>query len=237
VQGAEKGTEEAAGRHRAFPCLRRRLLSLLTELFVFAGLAVAGYSAWNLWGTGLETAQTQHTLRQTLQQTWNQPPPASQHGDSPAAARSLGDALALIRIPALGADWEWVVLEGTSPETLAKGIGHQPGTARPGQPGNFVLAGHRATHGAPFAHLPDNVRIGDPIQVETADVIYTYRVTRTKHTTPNDIAVLAQPDDPPGHKPRQAVITLITCTPRWGSTGRWITYGQLADTTPKQHVQ
>ena len=43
-----------------------------------------------------------------------------------------------------------VIVEGTGTEDLKRGPGHYPGTAMPGQVGNFVVAGHRTTYGAPF---------------------------------------------------------------------------------------
>lgn len=42
-----------------------------------------------------------------------------------------------------------IVVEGVGTEELKRGPGHYRGTALPGQPGNFAVAGHRTTYGAP----------------------------------------------------------------------------------------
>ena len=64
------------------------------------------------------------------------------------------------------------VLEGASDEVLAAGVGHMEDTEA-GAQGNYVLAGHRVTHGEPFADLPD-LEPGDEILVETRSATYTY---------------------------------------------------------------
>lgn len=214
------------------------VLTVLAEVLIFAGLAIAGYVGWTLWGTGMEASRAQDVHRDTLAENWDAPEaaassPARGEADKQSARTVPGDALALLRIPALGADWEWVVVEGTNRDVLQQGIGHEPGTALPGEIGNVVLAGHRATYGEPFADLPDRVHVGYTIEVETRDATHTYRVTGTKETTPTDTAVMAPVPGNPGGSPKRARITLITCTPRYGSTGRWIVHGDLVESQPK----
>lgn len=135
---------------------------------------------------------------------------------------------ALVRIPALGARWRYPVYEGTGAAQLARGLAHYTGTAAAGGRGNFALAGHRSsvTGFEPFADLPDAVAPGTRILVETASASYAYRVTATRHTTPGDDQVL-DPDQGRGADPGRRLITLTTCTPRYGSTGRFIVFGEL----------
>ena len=78
-----------------------------------------------------------------------------------------------MKIPRFGDDYEVPVIEGTSDDALAAGIGHFEGTAAPGQVGNFALAGHRVTHGQPLADMTE-LEVGDTVVVETADSVYTY---------------------------------------------------------------
>ena len=53
--------------------------------------------------------------------------------------------------PASASDWR-PGRRGRRPRrTSARGVGHYPDTALPGQVGNFAVAGHRATYGEPFA--------------------------------------------------------------------------------------
>lgn len=136
--------------------------------------------------------------------------------------------LAVVRIPALGKEWRQPVYEGTGAEQLARGLAHYTGTALPGAQGNFALAGHRSSVSGfePFAELPDAVGPGVRVDVTTERATYTYRVTATRRTTPGDDAVL-DPDQGRGADPARRLITLTTCTPRYGSTGRFIVFGEL----------
>src|SRR5215510_9254465 len=51
------------------------------------------------------------------------------------------DPVGRIEIPRLGLSA--VIAEGADARTLGHAVGHLPGTALPGEPGNSVLAGHR----------------------------------------------------------------------------------------------
>ena len=123
-------------------------------------------------------------------------------------------------------------MQGTGLPQLALGPGHVPGTALPGQVGNFAVAAHRVTAGNPFLHL-NELRPGDKVMVITAATRYTYLVTHTELVLPGDTAVL---DPVPGHPhqpPREAMITLITCDPPWTGTHRIIVSGSLDAQTPR----
>ena len=132
----------------------------------------------------------------------------------------------MLHIPRLGADWEWVVLEGTDEDDLRDGPGHFSETAMPGRVGNFAIAGHRATHGEPFADL-DTLAEGDQVVVETGTEWLVYEVTWSRIMTPTSLEVLAPVAGHPGLKARQRTMTLVTCHPRWGSTERLIVGTQL----------
>ncbi|MDW8810905.1 sortase, partial [Streptomyces scabiei] len=118
-------------------------------------------------------------------------------------------------------------------DVLDKGyVGHYPGTAQPGRPGNLALAGHRTTHGEPFRHL-DRLVPGDEVRVETRDAVHTYVVDRTlPQTTPGDGGVLRpvpRSDVRPsyGYAERGHYLTLTTCTPAYTSTYRLVVWGKL----------
>ncbi|WP_431791948.1 sortase domain-containing protein, partial [Kocuria palustris] len=54
----------------------------------------------------------------------------------------------------IGEGYSRPVIEGTTSEVLDTfGLGHYPGTARPGDEGNFAVAGHRQTNGAVLDHI------------------------------------------------------------------------------------
>ncbi|MEU3426443.1 class E sortase [Streptomyces gardneri] len=151
----------------------------------------------------------------------------------PAAPDSR--AFAILRIPRLGLTAP--VARGISKRSvLDKGyVGHYPGTAGPGLPGNFALAGHRNTHGEPFRYI-NRLRTGDEISVRTRARTYTYRVDQVlPRTAPRDVGVvravprsLVKPSygyDEPG-----AYLTLTTCTPEFSSAYRLVVWAKLVST-------
>lgn len=71
-----------------------------------------------------------------------------------------GTPVALLQIPRLAE--QQAVAEGAGSDVLRGGVGHAPGTAGLGQPGNSVLVGRRAAFGGPFGVL-DTLRVGDQI--------------------------------------------------------------------------
>lgn len=82
--------------------------------------------------------------------------------------RPLPKAIGLLCIPRLKSDvWQTPLLENVSDRALTLGVGHYTSTALPGQPGNFALAGHRATFGEPFARI-ERLRAGDEAILFTA---------------------------------------------------------------------
>jgi sortase A len=94
-----------------------------------------------------------------------------------------------------------IVLEGAGDDTLAVALGHVPGTALPGQPGNVAIAGHRDT----LFRCLRNIAKDDAIVLQTIHGSYTYYVEGTAVVKPRDVAVLASGP--------YSEITLITCYP------------------------
>lgn len=94
-----------------------------------------------------------------------------------------------------------VVVEGIGKTTLRRVVGHIPGTALPGQPGNVGLAGHRDTL---FRSLKD-LRIHDEIDFATLRGDFKYEVESLRVVDPDDVGVLA----PSGKN----VLTMVTCYP------------------------
>jgi sortase A len=168
---------------------------------------------------------------------------ASAQSSAPSAAASPsaptvasvpipGKAVGLIRIPRLGLGYAYAIIEGVSTDDLKKGPGHYPGTALPGQVGNFVLSGHRTTYLAPFSGLGELV-VGDAIVIETRDTWYTYKVSDIKTVLPTEVDVVLPVPGHPGRKATQATITLTTCTPKYSASHRLVVEGVLASATPK----
>ncbi|MEV4101346.1 class E sortase [Nonomuraea sp. NPDC049649] len=201
----------------------RVVLRTTGELSVTAGLILALFCAYLLWGTGAYTASQQLLLQREL---------AAENAARPPRVE-LGGAVALLRIPKLGADYRYAVIEGVRDEHLKKGPGHYPGTAMPGQVGNFVVSGHRTTYDAPFNRI-DELKRGDELVIEAPEARYTYRVTSQDIVEPDEVDVLAPVPGRPGLRPIRAYITLTTCHPEYSAAQRLIVYGVLKDTEPRR---
>jgi sortase A len=200
-------------------------MRIIAEVAITLGVLLLLFVIYLLVWTNHRTSEAQKDLRTEFN--------ASQEAGATTAGAngSSGDGVAILHIPKLGKSWSWVVVEGVGDEDLALGPGHFPGTAMPGQVGNFAVAGHRATHGEPFAHL-DKLTVGDTIEVETVDGWFTYQVTWDRILTPTATEVLAPVAGHPDMTPTQSTLTLVTCHPRWGSTERLVIGAQLVSQRP-----
>jgi sortase A len=135
----------------------------------------------------------------------------------------------MLRIPRLGRGYEYAVVEGVDAEHLKRGPGHYPGSALPGEIGNFVISGHRTTYAAPFKRI-DELERDDEIIVEAREARYTYRVTSQDIVEPDEVEVIAPVPGKPDIRPIRAYITLSTCHPEYSAAQRLIVYGVLKRT-------
>jgi sortase A len=227
-------------------------IRLVGELLITLGVIVFLFIPYELWFTGLYTEHAQSQFKRELAATWASPAPAasptpgasaSTPGASsvPSASASApavepvvlpGNAIGIIRIPRLGLNYGYAIVQGVSTDDLKKGPGHYPGTADPGGLGNFVVSGHRTTYLAPFNGLGDLAQ-GDAIVIETRATYYTYRVTTIQTVLPTDVAVILPVPGQPRATPTQALITLTTCTPKYSATHRLVVTGLLESALPK----
>ena len=114
---------------------------------------------------------------------------------APGEARRFGR----LRIPRLGIATE--VVEGADPASLRRAPGHMVGSARPGDPDNCIIAGHRS--GA-FGRLR-GARPGDVIEVSGSGREARYRVV--------SLEIVPRAEVGPLRPERRAVLTLVTCHP------------------------
>ncbi|MGH3384698.1 MAG: class E sortase [Nocardioidaceae bacterium] len=168
-------------------------------------------------------------------------PPASATPTSPPAKTpSRAEAAKPARpttmsIPSIGVKGVRVVAyTGTAddlPGTRIQDRGHAAtprgpeGGVRPGQVGNYIITGHRTTHGAPFRDLPA-LQHGEQVLIAAGAKVYKYEVTRTLQVSfRSERSRMSQSAPVPGHpgKPAtQAMITLSTCaTPEDHAAGNF----------------
>lgn len=131
----------------------------------------------------------------------------------------IGDPVARLR----WRGYEFVVVEGVGSEQLARGPGRYPSTALPGQPGNFAMAGHRVSYGAPFHDL-DLLEAGDPVEVtDRVGRFFTYRVVDSTVVDPDETWVIGR--DPLGTN--RPMLTMTTCHPRLSDRQRLVVWAAL----------
>jgi sortase A len=172
----------------------------------------AGYVAWLLWGTGLETQQAQNDLRAGFEQTIDHPKPLTE-APKPGARIMPRSAYGVIQIPRI--DLDMVVVQGTDYTSLKMGPGHYPDTANPWDgTGRVGIAGHRTTYLAPFLNL-DQVQEGDEIRLLTEFGTYGYSVTRNFILPEAGSGIVLEQTDEPS-------LVLTTCHPKYASSQRLI---------------
>ncbi|TQM72343.1 sortase A [Actinomadura hallensis] len=203
----------------------RTLIRGMGELTITAGLILMLFVTYQLWGTGRYTQNQQDRLSEEMLSDWKSPKFTTERV-------KLGEGLAMIRIPRFGEDWRYVIVEGVEREDLRKGPGHYPGTALPGEVGNFVVSGHRTTYSAPFNRLGE-LRRGDEILIDTREEQYVYTVTDRKIVKPSATEVTAPVPGHPKRRPTERLITLTTCHPKYSAAQRMIIFGELESAVPR----
>jgi LPXTG-site transpeptidase (sortase) family protein len=117
---------------------------------------------------------------------------------------------------------------------LRDGVLHYPGTGNIGQSGNMVIAWHSSywksdtgRYKTVFWNLP-TIDVGEEVWVYTLVLenkkkvykLFRYNVTKSYETKPTNVEVLLS-------EKNKSLITLFTCTPIGGVSGRWIIRGEL----------
>jgi sortase A len=127
-----------------------------------------------------------------------------------------GQPFGQIKIPSVGIDF--VVFQGTEEADLAKGPGHYPTTALPGQGRTIGIAGHRTTYLAPFNKI-DSIDVGDEISLDMPYADFTYEVTNTKIVDPTDVQIV---DDIGTER-----LVLTACHPLYSAAQRYAVFAEL----------
>lgn len=190
------------------------------ELMITFGLIVLLFAAYEIWGAPAVVNAHQKDLAQQLDQQWLGTPTAPTAPTAPLPPPPPGGAIARLHIPTL--DKRWVVVEGVRPRDIRYAPGHYPGSAMPGEAGNFAVAGHR--NRATFWSL-DELEQGDTIVVETRTAWHVYVVRRTRIVRPSQDEVVRPV--PPGAWRVDQLLTLTTCHPKLDNYQRLIVHAEL----------
>ena len=212
------------------PTRGQRAVGIIGEIFITVGVLALLFVVYDLWWTNVVAQQAAAEQRTALEQQWAADTTPRTKG--PAELEPIpGEAFALAYMPRLqDRVWGIPVVEGVTDTDLAKGIGHVRASAMPGEIGNFVIAGHRATNGEPLAEI-DRVEAGDTVVLRTRTDWYVYTLEMDRIVSPDSVWVMSPvPGEARGTKPTEALITVITCNPRWASYERWVWWGVLTET-------
>jgi sortase A len=230
---------------------RPGIVGVLGELLITAGVLVFLFLGWQLWLNDLIVGAGQNKVGVSIGQGWDASAPNHAHATAPAptatpapvgttfgdpvVAVAPGDTVtfAVMYVPRFGADYARSVSEGVETATVLdrNGIGHYPGTQMPGQVGNFAVAAHRTTHGAPFKQLA-TLQVGDRLYVQTQDGYYTYDFRGLEYVRPTGVGVLDPVPQLPGVAPTDRILTMTSCNPLFSAAERIIAYASLESWQP-----
>lgn len=242
---------------RRAPALIRAVSVAGRGLLILGGLVVA-FLVFQLWGTGFHEQRAQRDLAAELDRAIGArqapagpeggeailgpvaqgpgpdaglaPGPGSVAGAATVPARTppqSAEPVARITAPTIGLDK--IVVEGVGRSQLREGPGHYPVTPLPGHAGNVAIAGHRTTHGAPFADI-DQLEPGDPIVLDTVDGRFVYRVEAYTHPVEGTVSghqVVAPGDADAIAATGDNRLTLTTCHPRYSDRQRLVVTATL----------
>jgi len=190
----------------------KSLLRAVSNLLILAGTAGVLVWAWGLF----EAALYQHVQKTQFEQyraEVSELPPVVHAPPDPVAKRRVlkispaphglfdRDPLLLGEIDVPRLHWSVMIREGMDDATLRRAAGHVPATAFPGEPGNFVVLGHRDTLFRPLRGLEQ----GDHVLVRTLDGNFDYSIDSIQVVPPEQVSLLGGPAD--------RSITLVTCFP------------------------
>ncbi len=176
---------------------RRRIIIALSLGALLTGIGCLSWAAYGIWSQSDQQLAAAPVIRTASVEPTVVPVTAAVVSYPVRPVK--GDSVGTLTIPALKRTLP--VIEGTGEKQLAKGVGHYAGSVLPGEVDNCVLSGHRDTV---FRQL-NEVKIGDPLVVQTSAGTFTYTVRSTRIVHANDKTVIVPTD--------HAVLTLTTCYP------------------------
>lgn len=214
------------------------VMSGVGQTMLTVGLVLGLFVVWQLYVTtwqvqGATAAAVESFTKsgvteatQTTEEQRRDPPP-------PVTIPAVGQTFGTLHVPR----WDAMVIpimEGTTSAVLDTGYaGHYAETQGPGELGNFALAAHRRSYGNSFRRV-EELQVGDPLVVETAQAWLVYQVSSTEVVLPTQGEVIHPvPHQPKSTVPTERMMTLTTCHPEYGNTERFIVYSKLSYWVPR----
>jgi sortase A len=217
---------------------RVSIIGIAGEVLVTAGVLVFLFLGWQLWLNDVIVGEQQNASAAELGHSWIADVPTEptipdapttepvSYGE-PVVATAPAEAtkFAIMYIPRFGADYARSIAEGVGTVRVLNknGVGHYPGTQMPGQVGNFAVAAHRTTHGAPFNSIA-TLRVGDRIYVQTEQGYYTYVYRNTEYVYPNGVGVKNPVPQSKTPATTDRLLTMTSCNPKLSAAERIVAY-------------
>lgn len=197
--------------------MKEKIRRVIGIILIIVGLALITSIVYKK----METSKKQKELQNILEQVINEDPKSEGSNKEDKSINGY-KPIALVEIPSINLSQGLV--EGMSDNVLQYYLGHFEDSAKPGEKGNFVVAGHRVSdYSEAFVNLY-KVEPGDDIIVKANKKEYIYKIDKNFIVDPSRVDVLDKTDD--------ATITLITCTV--GAKERVIVKGKLIETKDLQ---
>ncbi len=164
--------------------MRRHVSTLLLIIGVLL-LGYVGYQKFTIDRTlSTELEKAKAVVVEAEEQKKTAEPEATDTEAVPVTFKE-GETLGFLSIKSL--DMELPLLEGVTDKTLAKGVGHHPETAFPGQGDRIFIAGHNDTTFSKISELEP----GDEVELYLADGSYRYVMRSSEIVDDEDTRVLA----------------------------------------------
>ncbi len=223
----------------------------MSDLFITVGVLVLFFYVWYVWLGDILAGAQQDAAGVSLSETWEETTEQvveydRDSGSSEGAMQSRkppvvaspreGAAFATMMVPRFGTNYVRTIAESVDLKKVlndpSTGIGHYSSTTPLGAVGNFALAGHRTTFGAPFGQI-DKLRVGDRIYVETQKGWYVYRFRNIEFVWPTQSDVLSDvPRETIVAKDR--ILTMTSCHPKTSTAERVIAYSVFESFVPRK---
>jgi len=227
-----------------------KIIGVVGEVLMTAGIFVLLFLGWHVWYNDVVSGIAQNNAGAELSNEWDNVPLSVPEfdrnpGDSSGArlfpeppvtaSPALNARFATLIVPRFGDTYERAIAYGVDPKKVlnvrSAGLGHYPQTNKLGELGNFAIAGHRTTFGAPLGNI-DQLRVGDRLYVESEAGWYVYRFRNLEYVWPKDVAVL-KPVPWSKAAATDRLLTLTSCHPKLSSAERVIAYSVFETFVPR----
>jgi len=226
-----------------------RFTGVTGELLITAGALTGLFLAWHLVWNDTIQGDRQNQSATSLAQQWRDSKPSLENlkpaveivipsNQEPPVTISpdQGQAFAVLYVPRFGADFARSIAEGVDLETVLNsrvlGVGRYLESDQLGNDGNFALAAHRTTFGAPFGNIGE-LRIGDYIYVEVPEGWHAYEFRNLEYVWASEVDVLNSFPKTKQEIPGSRVITLTSCHPKFTISERVVAYGVYSGWYPR----